>query len=243
MNLLVDMGNTRLKWAMLENGGLIAGTPLPNQQLTQQQLRASWHQLPPPEHLLIACVSQVSLLALVKTVAIGLWPTTDIIIVRAKGHAYGVQNAYLQPEKLGVDRWLALVAVHNRYHTAACIVDCGTAITLDVLNDHGKHLGGLICPGLTLMKQALATGTQALEIADGKSAPGLADHTEAAIYNGTLNAAVGLIERVLSQQNGTIPLILTGGDARLIADQLSIKPIVDVDLVLHGLAVVLGHPL
>jgi type III pantothenate kinase len=243
MNLLVDMGNTRFKWAILQNGGLVTGRALVNQQVTRHELVEIWKMLTSPERLAIACVSKAPLLELALAVAVELWPTIEIIPVKSQAHAFGVHNAYQQPEKLGVDRWLALVAVRNHYHKPACIVDCGTAITVDLIDAHGKHQGGLISPGLTLMKKSLAEGTEALQFHETNYVAGPANFTEAAIYSGTLAAAVGLIEHVLSKQSNAMPLILTGGDADIIAKQLAIKPIVDPDLVLRGLAIVLESQL
>lgn len=239
MNLLVDMGNTRLKWAVLHDGELVAGRALVNQRMTRHELLEVWNLPTPPEHLVIACVSATPLLELVRTVAVERWPAIEIIQVKAKARAFGVHNAYQQPEKLGVDRWLALVAARNLYHGPICIVDCGTAITVDLIDAEGIHQGGLISPGLTLMKKSLAEGTEALQFHETSHVAGLANFTEAAIYNGTLAAAAGLIEHVLARQSNAIQVILTGGDAGVIAAQLAVKPVIDADLVLRGLAVVL----
>jgi type III pantothenate kinase len=135
-----------------------------------------------------------------------------------------------------------LVAVWQQYQAPACIVDCGTAITVDLLDAHGRHQGGLISPGLTLMKQSLGQGTEALPVSQASHGFGLADSTEAAIYSGTLMAAIGLVEHVLAQHPSGVRLILTGGDAELIAGQLDAAADVDPDLVLRGLLCVLeGH--
>ena len=239
MNLLIDGGNTRLKWAMLQDGELLTSHALLNQQITRQQLIEAWKLQPPPKRLAIACVSAAPLLDLMLAVAVELWPTVDIISVKSQAHAFGVHSAYQQPEKLGVDRWLTLVAVRNHYHKPACIVDCGTAITVDLIDADGGHQGGFISPGLTLMKKSLATGTAGLQFHETKYIVGPANFTESAIYSGTLLATVGLIEHVLSKQASATQLILTGGDAEIIATQLAIKPIIETDLVLRGLAVVL----
>jgi len=243
MNLLVDIGNTRLKWAVLQDGRLITGHALVNQQITRHELVETWKMQTPPERLAIACVSKAPLLELVLAVAVELWPTIDIVLVKSEAHAFGIYNIYQQPEKLGVDRWLALVAVRNHYPIPACIVDCGTAITVDLIDADGKHQGGLISPGLMLMKKSLAEGTETLQFHETNYVFGPANFTEAAICSGTLAAAVGLIEHVLTTQSNAMSVILTGGDAETIAAQLAIKPIIDADLVLRGLAIVLeGKP-
>ncbi len=96
------------------------------------------------------------------------------------------------------------MAVRNLYQLPACIVDCGTAITVDLIDADGKHQGGLISPGLTLMKKSLAAGTEALQFHETNYEFGPANFTEAAIYSGTLSAAVGLIEHVLTKQSNAM---------------------------------------
>jgi type III pantothenate kinase len=246
MNLLIDMGNTRLKWAVTTGGQLMAGQFLVNNQINQDELVKHWKGLYHPRRIAISCVGTNQLLELVQAVAHQLWLDVEIILVKSQAQAFGVINAYQHPEKLGIDRWLALVAVWQKYHSSACIVDCGTAITVDLINADGHHQGGLISPGLALMKKSLGLGTEALpfnnvDIASDQdgSPPFLANSTDAAIYSGTLMAAVGLIEHVLANYDETRQLIFTGGDADLIARQLKVKSIVDPDLVLRGLLCVL----
>lgn len=238
MNLLVDMGNTRLKWAIQQDGQVIPGPALLNAGLDQQQLLNLWQELPTPERLAIACVSTHHLAELVHGVAKQLWPGVEILDVKAQAQACGVVNAYAHPETLGIDRWLALIATHHNHPTPACIVDCGTAITIDFIDDTGFHLGGLISPGLQLMKNALAKGTGKLTLSQNHYSFGIANQTDAAIYSGTLASAAGLIEYVL-QQHPHYHLVLTGGDAELIANHLTTTAHIDADLVLHGLALIL----
>ena len=241
MILLIDSGNTRLKWATFQNGKLQNNHVLNNQDLNFDRLNDAWKNLKVPKQLSIACVSSTPILDLVQAVATKLWPSITVIQVKSEPHAFGVHHAYLQPEKLGVDRWLALIAVRNDYQKAACIIDCGTAITIDFIDADGNHQGGMISPGLTLMKKSLAIGTDLLAFNEASYGIGPANFTEAAIYSGTLNAATGLIEQVLSRQDATLTIILTGGDADIIAKQLSFNVIIDLNLVLRGLAVVASN--
>ena len=239
MNLIIDIGNTRLKWATLQGDGLLVSHALLNHEITQQQLIVIWRLQPVPEKLAIACVGSASLLELVTKVAVKLWPTVYIHYVTSKSDALGVYNAYQSPEKLGVDRWLALVAVRYFYQCSACLVDCGTAITIDLIDVNGRHQGGFINPGLMLMRKSLSIGTARLPSNETDYEVGPANCTQAAIYSGTLFAAVGLIEHVVSQHTNGSQLILTGGDAEVVAAQLKNKLIIDNDLVLRGLVVVL----
>ncbi|MGJ0484988.1 MAG: type III pantothenate kinase [Methylomicrobium sp.] len=239
MNLLIDIGNSRLKWATSTQGELTAGAAIANSTLTEDRLSEVWRGLPKPERLAISCVSARRLAALVRLVASELWPGIAIFEAKSEAQALGVKNAYRQPEKLGIDRWLALLAAHRDYAVPVCIVDCGTAITVDLLNEHGQHLGGMICPGLELMKKSLSTGTEALGFDDSDFSVGPANHTGAAIYSGVLSAAAGLVEHVFSAQPEHCRLLLTGGDAPLIADQLGYPCRIDPDLVLRGLSLLL----
>lgn len=239
MNLLIDIGNSRIKWAAEQKQQLVSGQSLINTVLNRQRLVKLWKYLPKPQHIALACVSASYILEQVLAVISELWPETDIIHARSEACAFGVYNAYPQPEKLGVDRWLALIASRRYYQTPLCIVDCGTAITVDLMDGEGRHQGGLISPGLTLMKKALANGAQALEFNPQCYRLEPANFTEAAIDSGALYAAIGLIESVLARHAKNYRLILTGGDAGRIAPALSATPVIDDDLVLRGLALIL----
>lgn len=240
MNLLIDMGNTRLKWAITSNGHLMTGQPLLNNRMNHAELAERWQNIGRPGRIAISCVSKSQLLELVTSVAHELWLEVDIILVKSQAQAFGVINAYPQPDRLGVDRWLSLIAVWQTYQQLSCIVDCGTAITVDLIDAKGQHQGGLICPGLALMKNSLEYGTEALFVGETRvPLATLSNNTEDAIYNGTLLAVIGLIEHVLAKHPQNMRLILTGGDAELIAGQLDFPCIVDSDIVLRGLQYVL----
>jgi type III pantothenate kinase len=124
----------------------------------------------------------------------------------------------------------------------ACIADCGTAITVDLLDAEGRHLGGLIAPGLTLMMQALTQRAQGLQMANGSYQGLLARNTAAAMLSGARHAGVGLIERTLRETGrllGCEPhLVLTGGDAETVAAELSVPYALAPGLVLQGLLII-----
>lgn len=239
MNLLIDMGNTSLKWATCHHLEIIPKPAILNTDINRNVLEQFWHAIDAPLNLAISCVSSNTLFDLVISVVVELWP--EILIYREKSQAsgFGITNAYSEPEKLGVDRWLAMIAGYHTFHKAICIVSCGTAITLDIVDDEGKHQGGLISPGLRLMQEALAKNTENLELSEVGYSFGLANFTAAAIHNGTLSAACGIIEHTLSMQPYNLQLLLTGGDAEIIAEHLSKPFIIDRELVLRGLALTL----
>lgn len=242
MDILIDIGNSRLKWAVNGNLGLSIRSPMINPSINKELLTALWRDLPfVPERLGLACVGPDQLGQVTADAARELWPSIEIHYARSVSQQLGVSNGYRQPEKLGVDRWLSMIAAFHTYRSALCVAGCGTAITIDVIDASGRHLGGLICPGLRLMKHALAAGAEKLEPVLDHYPFALADFTDAAVYNGTLAAACGAIEHVVHQQNFPLQLILTGGDAALIAEQLGIPAAVENELVLRGLALYLGN--
>jgi type III pantothenate kinase len=239
MKLLIDLGNTRLKWATCNRLEITQKPAILNTDLNRNVLKQMWQTIDAPRHLAISCVGSNTLFDLVITVIVELWPEISISREKSQASRFGITNAYLEPEKLGVDRWLAMIAGYHTYHKAICIVSCGTAITLDIVDDKGKHQGGLISPGLRLMQESLAKNTENLELSDAGYSFGLANYTAAAIHNGTLSAACGLIELTLSNLHDSLQLVLTGGDAEIIAQNLSRPYIIDRELVLRGLALTL----
>lgn len=154
----------------------------------------------------------------------------------------GVTNNYVTPEALGSDRWAALIAVRHRYQAPACVVDCGTAITVDFLDDNGMFRGGVISPGLTMARNSLATGTAGLSVESTDDIDCLARSTASAIASGTLLGIVGGIKSLVECQSSKLgsgaSVYLTGGDSELIAGNLDIPCVVVDDLVLQGLDVV-----
>ena len=202
MDLLVDIGNSRVKWGYNDNR-LELGVPVIYQDCGfEARLFAAWRALPKsPRRMAISCVASKAVLDQVKTIAMDLWPSLSIIQAHSVAEAYGVQNAYEYPEKLGVDRWLCLIAARHYWTESVCIVDCGTAITIDAMDRNGCHLGGLICPGLNLMKQSLSKGTANLQLSAQSGLPNLARNTSDAIDNGALYAVIGLIKSVIADLN------------------------------------------
>ena len=238
MNLLLDIGNTRVKWARVESNIFISGQAIAHKsskfiRIIEQQ----WIALSTPDNLAISSVTAKHIAEQVITLAQQLWPDIKVIIAKSSAQAFSVSNAYPQPEKLGIDRWLGLIAWQHYYpNQCGGIVDCGTAITIDCINNNGEHLGGVISPGLQLMKQALQHSTEALPLTTEHYSAALSNTTESAIYSGTLYAAAGFIEKTITDLAQGKTWVLTGGDAQLLQPYLNINCIVDTDLVLKGLS-------
>ncbi len=234
--LLIDLGNSRLKWRLAGTAGLGEPHSVSHAEiLAAAPLFEDWRALETPESIVCASVAAVEVKQSLFGILHNLWPQTACRQVRAEAEAYGVRNAYAEPETLGVDRWLGLIAARRHYPGSCCIADCGTAVTFDALDAEGGHLGGLICPGLRVMRQALAANTAALNIAPRANDALLAADTAAALHNGALYAAAGFIETAYRRLAHPGRLILTGGDAGLIAEKLEIPFILDTDLLFKGL--------
>jgi type III pantothenate kinase len=243
MNLLVDIGNARIKWAVQESGSWKTGEPLMRQQRAFKDLaRPAWKELGTPGRVIVSSVAGEDYRKSVHTWVKRRWKVIPEFL-HAEAHQCGVSNAYSAPERLGSDRWANLLGVHAHYKGPAVVIDCGTAITIDAIAGDGTHLGGLIVPGMDLMTTALTGGAAGVQIQekDRQEVSLLGRSTEAAVSGGVLYAAVSLIDRVsldLKLELGNAAsILLTGGDAIRILPLLSSKPDYDPDLVLKGLAV------
>ena len=243
-SLLIDLGNTNLKWALCRASDL---EPVQRAQYRggdlDELLDDHWGRQPAPARVLMASVAEPATRAKIGDWVRERWHQA-LVEVRSCKEACGVVNAYADPAKLGVDRWLGLIAVHGQISAPACIVDCGTAVTLDGLDTNGQHLGGLILPGLAVMRDALLRNTQiqvgpALDRLDL-----LARDTEGAVAAGGLFACAGLVELVvrrIAAQCGRVPeVVLTGGDGAKLQAVLETRSIYEPDLVLKGLAQLAG---
>jgi type III pantothenate kinase len=154
--------------------------------------------------------------------------------------ACGVENGYDDPGQLGIDRWLALIATWNKYKASACVVDCGTAVTIDGLSTEGRHTGGLILPGISLMQRCLSTNTAALEQPHSGQITPMARNTRDAIWTGCVYAVAACIDRIatgLEDAYGACQTVITGGHAKLVVTQLRHQSELVPNLVLDGLAV------
>jgi type III pantothenate kinase len=157
----------------------------------------------------------------------------------AERTAFGLSNGYRQPAQLGIDRWLALLGAFSLGDSPACVVDCGSALTIDLLADQGRHLGGVILPGLGMMRHALLRDTHIPPHGAGDGGSPAATDTGSAIQAGALLAAVGAVEQAYrwhaARMARPVRLLLCGGDASALLPQLCLPGQYEPDLVLRGL--------
>jgi type III pantothenate kinase len=249
MILLLDIGNTRIKWATLSDAGVGPQHAQPYRGWDREDLIGNvLHTVAQPERVIVANVGGAIIGQLVSKSTQDVWNVTPEFIVSTAQDG-GVTSAYPDPQKLGVDRWVAVIAAHALRSGSACVVSVGTAMTIDGVDAAGRHLGGLIVPGPDLMVTSLLHSTSdiAARAREGTTSDSLfADNTLGAIHQGAVHALAALVERThraMSERLGETPaLLLTGGAVARLQPLVSLPCKVMPDLVLQGLAVLARAP-
>ncbi|MCB1568979.1 MAG: type III pantothenate kinase [Xanthomonadales bacterium] len=237
MILLADLGNTRMKLAALDEGRAEFLAQFTHAAPDFEQQLSRWlAQQPTPSRVWLASV--VDRATGERVEAMFSQAGIEVSLVRTQASALGLHTAYTRHEQLGVDRWLALLALQGSDATPCLTVSVGSALTCDGLSADGRHLGGLIAPTPEAMRQALWARAPGLSQLRGEVHE-LAISTEDGIESGCVLAAVALIARsrtTLQQRlNQDVGLVLTGGGAAALQAYLgehSHRP----NLVLEGLA-------
>jgi type III pantothenate kinase len=246
MILVIDVGNTRLKWAWLTSTGLSDQQAVVHRDAKPGMWTAALFESGQrPRRVLISNVAgpvmAKTLTRLTKKVF-----RVNAEFVTATPEFDGLTNGYLDSRLLGADRWLALIGAWTKVHSALCVVDAGTAVKVDSVDASGQHLGGLLAPGIHMMREALMNKTSDIAKAAEQSTPSLAgilaNNTVGAVSRGAVFALAGLADRaaeVIEQSTGVRPkLFITGGDAGMITGTMRSKGEIVPDLVLQGLAVI-----
>ncbi|GAB4512738.1 MAG: hypothetical protein Tsb0026_16870 [Sulfuricaulis sp.] len=240
MNLLIDLGNSRLKWAQHAAGLWHTDAALLDSEKNIGSLfDKAWGKIAKPQRVIVCSVSSPERLNALEQWTRTRWSIT-VHIVRPQVEQLGVKNLYRRPEQLGADRWVALIGARGLTDSAACVVDAGTAVTVEALSARGEFLGGAIFPGLHLLRDSLAHGTEAIGSAEGNAADCLARSTADGVAAGTLFGLAGAVERLIDEHRRSLgepmEIFITGGDAPALAAHLRVKMTPVPDLVLKGLA-------
>jgi len=230
MILAIDCGNSRLKWGLHENGGWRRTGAVPVAELAR--LEKNWRRIAPTDKVVVANVAGRSVRRRLDAIFArrSLAPTW----VEGKRRECGVTNGYGKPVQLGADRWAALIGAWSILRGPCLVVAAGTATTADVLRSDGTFTGGVILPGLELMKRSLAHSTAGLPLAKGRFS-GKPSNTADAIETGCLLAQAGAIERAFATMEPGAVCVLSGGAADRIARHLGISVRLVDNLVLEGL--------
>jgi type III pantothenate kinase len=246
MILLLDIGNSRIKWGTLHSGKVAGHGAVPYTAAgLAQALSEMLDGQPRPDAVWISNVAGAAAGAAATAACSSLWGLSARFAAPGL-QALGIRNAYREPATLGVDRWLAMLAAHAHPGGRVCVVNCGTAVTVDIVDAAGMHLGGLIVPGVELMIQSLSEATDAVSInPTGSPADAFGRSTQECVMNGTHAAVAALIERTLERlaaESGEQPrCVISGGGAPAVIPLLRSAVLHDPDLVLRGLALLAGR--
>jgi type III pantothenate kinase len=254
MRLLLDIGNTRIKWAVQTDSGLSEQQAMAHAGMNAAQLGTQIFALSGQiSQLLVSNVAGEAMAEQVRQAARECWQIEPLFAVSSASATVTdrvLHNAYNEPAKLGVDRWLAMLGAYAMSPTAALVVSVGTAMTLDAFthaaNNESRHLGGMIVPGPDLMMQSLMRNTSDIAVRAQQGQQGkqnddsfFADNTLGCVYQGAVHATTALIEAAylrLLHDDRDVRLLLTGGAAAQIEQRLSMPVQVVPDLVLRGLS-------
>lgn len=235
MIIEIDCGNTQAKWR--EYGGEVLVHNYDEGFSSSVLYRALAAKRAPTVRL--SCVSAPSFIPpLTSLVKANEGKVVNAITQRS---CAGVTNSYDDVSRMGVDRWVAMVAAFNRSNSACCVIDAGTALTIDCVAANGRHLGGLIVPGKRLQLESLSGNTKKVKFAADKAIGEMAfgTDTQSAVYNGLAFMMTGLIHQAVAefvrQVGGPTAIYLAGGNASELAPHLSFAFDEWNDIVLDGL--------
>ncbi len=254
MILLVDVGNSRIKWAKLYKGKR-------SQQFAQDysheyadsillRLLKEGDKKKRIKLLVLVCVLKADFIQKIEEYCRQL--NIEIKIVRSQAKAYGVSNAYDTASLLGADRFVGLIAAHQLIPDQHCIIiSCGTAVTIDAITVNGQHLGGLILPGLQSFSECLIKKTALLNTPNMAKTTLFAKNTADAMTSGSILGLVEAINGISSQMKGellkikclgektdpmnSVQTIICGGDAKLIHHYLPNSVQREDDWLMQGL--------
>jgi type III pantothenate kinase len=242
--MLLDVGNSAVKWATEKDGRLEAvGRFYYRDAGFSRAAERAWQDLAAPAFLAVASVAGSDVECELSAWTGKAWGVAPCYI-RASKQAAGVTNGYAEAEALGADRWAAIIAARHATEKPVCVIDCGTAITLDVVDANGGHQGGLIAPGLEMMRRSLVQETAAigpLSVEAGGPPPLLCRNTTDAVNSGVMRMAGALVDRLIEDAFGCygpdLEAVITGGDAGRLLPLLRRPPRHDRNLVLRGIAI------
>ena len=223
MILQLDMGNSATKWRLdSTRGRLVEGSLLP---ALETRPAAVW----------VASVADANREAELASEAKARWGLAPWF-ARSSAAACGVSNSYAEPERMGVDRWLAMIAAYQRIAGPVCVIDAGSALTIDFVATDGRHRGGYILPGMAMMERSLLGETARVRFGDAprdRIEPG--NSTDSAVLNGLQLAQAGSIALALDRFGNEETLVFTGGNGAGAMRQLGRGGEFVEDLVLDGL--------
>ncbi len=238
MILLADVGNSRIKWVSCERGEFQGrGRAAYGEESWVELAARLWAGLPRPTRVVIVSVAGVEAQTGLTEWIRQTW-TLEAEFVTSTAVACGIRNSYVEPERMGADRWVAMIAARALLGPCTCyVVDCGTAVTVDALAANGQHLGGVIVPGMRLMREALYRETRRIPPETGEARL-FGQSTRDCVWGGALYAVAsaidGITDRMIASHGPGVRL-LTGGGADVVLPWLQGQYRLEPDLIFSGL--------
>lgn len=249
MILLVDIGNSRIKLACCVSGqvNMLDAIPHQGQALSSQALETLKQLDNKPDRIVVANVAGETHGKVLAEFCQRQWGLTpDVLVTPAAGD--GITNGYTEHQQLGIDRWVAMVAAWHRYQGAQCVVDAGSAVTIDVIDGNGMHLGGVIIPGDNLTIQNLTKHSNGINHTAQQGSdqlPVLGRSTRECLLAGGHGTVIDVIERVMTYarsvlKDDEIRCLVTGGTAEELLPSLPEHTRYYPNLVMEGMMIMAG---
>lgn len=244
MKLLVDIGNTCIKYCLQVDNELMVSHSILHQQQYQKAVQAAWSTIEQPESVWVANVAGKRAQNEIATYCQSQWQL-DANFVQVQKKFEGIENHYQDIHQMGVDRWLAVLGTRTIFSKGGVIIiDAGTAVNIELLNNKNQYLGGVILPGMNLMHQALMGNTNItkteLSTFISNEVVVIGQSTKQCVDSGIRYGLVGAIERVVQVMQAELEtdaqLLITGGGIDWLQDKLEFTARREQDLVLLGLA-------
>lgn len=233
MKLLIDAGNTRIKWALTDGMAWLRNGACLTAQM--DGLRQQLVDIQGVQQIWVSNVAGDDVARQLRGLCSEGAAAPHFIAARAV--QCGVRNGYADPAQLGSDRWAALIAAWHLMLGRCLVVGCGTATTVDALSADGEFIGGLILPGVELMQRSLGEATAGLQPEPGNYAP-FPRNTADAMFSGAVQAVCGAIERQHALLGPETPVILSGGATAQLQTRLNLPLRLVDNLVLHGVSLI-----
>ncbi|MCL6267666.1 type III pantothenate kinase [Flagellimonas myxillae] len=239
MNLVIDIGNTRIKYAVFENSTLQFDQSS-EAGMFLSKVKELFERFPKIDHALIASVGTLE------------HKERDIVSLFCKVHVLSAdskvpfKNSYATPHTLGMDRVaLATAAFYKNPRGNTLVIDAGTCITYDMINDNGEYVGGAISPGIGMRYRAMNNQTAALPLLEPEEILDfIGNTTETSMHSGVINGVSQEIDGVIDQYRSRfqdLTVILTGGDFHFFAKRLKNTIFANSKFLLEGLNYLLEY--
>ncbi len=242
MRLLLDIGNSSIKWALQENVEFVSNGAFSYKNNNFKHcLYEIFSSFEKPSEVLVSNVVGENVFNLLDCWVRRQWQL-ECWQPAVSSNFNQLKNSYSDTQQMGVDRWLAMIACWEKYQSALCLVSCGTALTIDLINVEGQHLGGYIVPGIELMQKALVNNTEQINV-DVKHHASLeyGKDTQSAVNNGAFLTTVSTIDHVLekfsNEVHSQVTCVISGGMAKIVQPLLARSFQHEANLVLEGLSI------